>query len=677
MGRSRQLGARLVALALVLAPRAASAADDEALDDDVLVRGRTAGGFVSRARLEDAPREITDAASLIEPLPGVHVRRLGADDSFATLSVRGTSSSQVAVYLAGVPLSGGADPTLDLATLPLWPGAQARVFRSFAPAALGRGSLGGTLVLDPPSPRAPKSTEVWAGVGSFGQRRLRIGDIRGEPGGLRVATGLSASRAGDDFDFVDPNATSRAGVDVFTTRQNAGHAAASGLVSIAMPLGREGDGAVTVTALAQGRRQELPGGIRNPTPLQQLDSSRLVSAVELSQRAGGGVLGVRGWGRREGLALRDGSDAFTVSAGGASRTDDAIVAAGGSVGWKARPGSDRSTIEVRLDGSGERYAPGSWQGAVAPPSARRTNGGLALDAETRLLASRALVLAASGRADTWHDTTADGEGRTVARPTGHLGVELAVGPAVLASHAGVLARPASFVERFGNRGAFLPQPDLRPESATTIDLGGRVGGKIAKAVRVDLESAAFATWAEDLIVFVNTGAYGRARAENIGDARLVGLESQLRVTAWRADLRVSYTALGTENGSECRFVLGRCERPPLPGRPTNDLVVDLAYQAGPLRLRYGLDVVSGIDTSRSGAEDLKVPARALHSLGARLAIPDVPGLTASLDIRNLFDLRAADYASAVGGTVRVPIGDLYQYPLPGRRLFFALRYTPR
>src|SRR5687768_9651557 len=82
---------------------------------DVLVKGRPlAAGFVSEAKMEDRPREITDAASLVEPLPGVHVRRLGADDSFATLSIRGSSSTQVAVYLAGVPLSGGADPTLDL-----------------------------------------------------------------------------------------------------------------------------------------------------------------------------------------------------------------------------------------------------------------------------------------------------------------------------------------------------------------------------------------------------------------------------------------------------------------------------------------------------------------------------------------------------------------------------------
>ena len=96
-------------------------------DEAVRVPGERAGAFVSEAREGSTPRELTDVGSLVATLPGVHVRRLGSDDSFATLSVRGTSSSQVAIVMAGVPLTGGADPTLDLAALPLWPGTRARV----------------------------------------------------------------------------------------------------------------------------------------------------------------------------------------------------------------------------------------------------------------------------------------------------------------------------------------------------------------------------------------------------------------------------------------------------------------------------------------------------------------------------------------------------------------------
>ena len=273
--------------------RARAAEPEEGDPDEVVVHGRDAGGFVSRATIEDAPREITDAASLLEPLPGVHVRRLGADDSFATLSIRGTGSTQVAVYLAGVPLTGGADPTLDLSTLPLWPGARARVFRSFAPAALGRGSLGGTLVLDTPSPRAPERTEVWAAAGSFGSRRMRIGDVHGDPDGVRIATGFSASRSDDDFTYLDPAATILTGHDVYATRGNSGARGGERprVRSRSRYARRPAPERSPITTLAQVRKQELPGTITRPSPFQRLDSNRLVSALELTLP--GGRRGVR------------------------------------------------------------------------------------------------------------------------------------------------------------------------------------------------------------------------------------------------------------------------------------------------------------------------------------------------------------------------------------------------
>lgn len=637
------------------------AEDDGSNTDEVVVRGRRGGGFVSEARLDDAPREVTDAASLVAPLPGVHVRRLGADDSFATLSVRGTSSTQVSVYVAGVPLSGGADPTLDLATLPLWPGANARVYRSFAPAALGPGSLGGTLVLDPPSPRAAPRTDVWAAAGSFGSRRLRIGDLRGDPDGFRIATGVSASRSDDDFSYLDPLATAARGSDVVATRTNAGHAAAAGLASFALPIDfGTRKGALTSTTLAQVRRQELPGTITSPTPSARLDSTRLVSALELRFPIDRGTLGVRTWGRREGLAITDSKEDAARTLG-PTHTDDTILALGTSIGVRGRP-SRGTEIEARVDVAAERFAPGTWIGALPPPGASRKTAGVALDTSTRF-AEIALV-SASGRLDTWSDQSDGGTSSTEARPTGHLGVELEAGPVTIASHGGVLARPPSFVERFGNRGAFLGSPTLTPESATTIDLGARFAHRFGK-LRLELESAGFATFASDLIVFVYQGADGRSKATNIGKAHLYGLESQARTRFYRADVRISHTAIATVN--EATF-----GAPPLPGRPEHDVVFDAAYTVGPVRLRYGLDVVTGIRADLTGR--IVVPDRALHSAGARVEIPYAPGLSIALDVRNLFDLRVVEYPGAIG-PVRAPASDLYQYPLPGRSFLVSARWT--
>lgn len=624
-------------------------------EEEVRVRGTPqAGGFVSRAKLEDAPREITDTASLIEPLPGVHVRRLGADDSFATLSVRGTSSTQVAVFLAGVPLTGGADPTLDLATLPLWPGAQVRVFRSFAPASLGRGSLGGTLVLDPPSARAKKQTEVSAAVGSYGSRRIRVGDVRGDEDGIRVSTALSASRSDDDFGYLDPDSTLAQGKEVFVTRRNAGHAQASGLASIAIPMSA---GALTITTLAQARKQELPGTITFPTTDHELDSTRIVQALELTTTTG---FGVRAWGRRDHLAIHA-SEATARRTFGPRETDDAIISAGASAGWKGRP-TETSTLEARIDGSGERFAPGAWVGAAQPPAARRTNTGLAVDASLR--AAERTTIAASARGDLWFDSSDDGSSASETRPTAHAGIEQGAGPFVLASHAGVTTRPASFVERYGNRGAFLGNASLRPESATTIDAGARTTTKVGP-VRLNAELAGFATWADDLIVFVATGAYGQAKAVNIGSARLYGVESFFQAAALDFDLRVAHTALSTINESE----IGR---PPLPGRPEHDVVFDLGWERGPVRLRYGFDVVVGMTADRTGS--IPVPDRTLHQAGVRVKAP-VRGLSFSFDVRNLFDDRIGRYPNSQGGTDPYPIGDLFEYPLPGRRFLATARWV--
>jgi len=633
--------------------------------EEVTVRGDPVGDWASRADERTSARELTDAASLVEPLPGVHVRRFGADDAFTTLSIRGSSSNEVAVLLAGVPLTGGADPTLDLATLPLWPGAVARVHRSFAPAALGPGSLGGTLVLEPPRPTSPPATDVWAAAGSFGTGRIRVGDLRDVGSGARVVTAVSASRASDDFTYLDPIA-STPGHDVYVARDNAGHAAANALASWAVPVswGRSSSGGnLAVTALAQARRQELPGTALAPTPFARLETDRELASAELSGAAGYGAWSVRGWGRREGLHLRDvvGSPAL-----GPSRADDSIVAAGGSVGWRGRPTQDVG-IEARVDGSGERFEPGVHEGGVPPPGATRASVGAAIDAEWQ--AAPAVAVAGSGRMDAWKDAASDGTGDGELRPTGHVGVEDTLGPVTLAAHGGATARPPSFVERYGDRGAFIGDPSLRPESAWTVDAGARVSHRLGDA-KGAIEAVGFATWAEELITFVPAGAYGRAKATNIGRARLVGVEVDARAAVGPLEVRASYAWLVTTDEAACAAVTRGCERPPLPARPEHDLVADAVVRIGPASARAGLDVASGMYADRTGS--ISVPARVLTSAGVRLDVAS--GVRVAIDVRNVFDVRAGTY-DGVLGPVREPIGDFYQYPLPGRSVLVSVRFT--
>jgi len=673
-GRGRQSLLFVVVVAVSATRESASFADEPAVPattdelEEVRVHGSSAGGFSSRATIEDSPREVTDLASLVEPLPGVHVRRLGAEDSFATMSIRGSSSNEVVIILAGVPLTGGADPSLDLGTLPLWPGAHARVYRTFAPAALGPGSLGGTLALDPPTAGGAAHTEEWGAVGSFGAARLRIGDVREMDGGLRVATALSASRADDDFSYYDPTH------GAFATRQNNGHAAANGLLSVALPVpwGGGAEGTFTVTTLLQARHQELAGNILSPTPFSTLDSNRELLVLELTRGAERGSWYLRGWGRRDDLEL---SNPLLAAATQPRHTDDGILALGGALGWRGRIAHDVH-LDARLDSTGERYAPGTY---VPVPStgqpAGATRGSAGGGADLGWDVSRGSTVTASGRLDALSDQSDGSPSRGEVHPTAHLGGETSLGPATFAAHGGALARPPSFLELYGNQGAVVGNAKLQSESAWSVDAGGHVGTR--GPIRVDAELAGFATWAQNLILFVAYGAQNVV-ATNIGKARIFGAEADVRAQVYGLELRAAYTALLTFNDAECVNAPPGCTAPPLPGRPANDVVADVSYKLGPATFRYGVDVVSGIRADEAGTTE--VPARALHSVGAHLDVPGVRGLRVGFDVRNLFDLRTVTYAGVLGANGQPtastePIGDLYAYPLPGRSVLFTARWV--
>jgi outer membrane receptor protein involved in Fe transport len=137
-------------------------------------------------------------------------------------------------------------------------------------------------------------------------------------------------------------------------------------------------------------------------------------------------------------------------------------------------------------------------------------------------------------------------------------------------------------------------------------------------------------------------------------------------------LRASYTGLATRNLSECVGKTGVCVAPPLPGRPEHDVVADVAYQLGPVRPRYGGDVVEGMHADRSAT--IPVPVRVLHSTGVRVDVPHVRGLRVGFEIRNLFDLRVATYADVLGESKR-GIGDSFDYPLPGRTMMLTVRWV--
>ncbi|WP_218920224.1 TonB-dependent receptor domain-containing protein [Chondromyces crocatus] len=628
---------------------------------EVTVRGDASGGYTTRATVDESPRAPLDAAAVLAGLPSVHVRRLGADGSFGTLSVRGAASSQVGVFLAGIPLTSAADPSLDIGSLPLWPGASFRVHRGFAPAALGTtGYLGGVLAIEPPSAAARERTTWWTAAGSFGALKLRVGETR-RTGPVTVAAGLSAGRADNAFPFelADPIT----GAPRPLTRSNAGYRSVSGLARVSVDLGW---GSVGALVFGDVRRQGLPGAAESPTTVSRLDLTRVAVGVDAIARTGAqSAARALVWVRREGSVFSDPLGELDPLRPGA-HVEEAIEAAGAQLGWRGHP-LDSLSVGVVVDGRAEKFSPG----ALAQIEAQRLAGGAGVDAVWRPHLPRLgspLAVTATARVDTRRDE-AEGNPSAELAPSGHVGAMLTLTPAaVLAVHAGALRRSPGFVELYGNRGTLRGDPTLRPERALSMDAGlqGEVG---TGQVRLSYEAVGFATAARDLIAFVPLGR-STFRAENLDRGTLLGAELLVTLSARRLRTSISYTLLSARNTGDDPLTTGR----PLPGRPAHDLAYDAAYRLGPVVLRYNLDAVAGTTVDEGGT--VVLPPRVLHGVGAALDVPWLPGVQASIDVNNLFDLRVLHTGSALTTrAVALPLSDFLGFPLPGRAVWATLQWS--
>jgi iron complex outermembrane receptor protein len=104
-------------------------------------------GFVAMVDLSKRTGRVEDLPAVLSQLVGVRVTQYGGLGSFATVSIRGSSSSQVRTFLDGVPID---DPYLGLtniADLPLGGVDRVEVYRGFSPPSLGGSAIGGALQL--------------------------------------------------------------------------------------------------------------------------------------------------------------------------------------------------------------------------------------------------------------------------------------------------------------------------------------------------------------------------------------------------------------------------------------------------------------------------------------------------------------------------------------------------
>lgn len=599
----------------------------------------------------------TDLAALVDQAPGTRILRLGGLGDWSAVSIRGSSLRSVTVALDGIPLNPDGAEAINLAELPLSGFSRVDVWRGNAPIAFGTGPMGGVVDL---ITRAPSASASIAGGSHLSTRLAAVGGHASASGVSSLVVADAFATRGDFRYFDDGSTLYDTHDDAILRRKNNDKTQLVGLARV------HRDGAIDWTGLATGlvRDEGLPGPVGAPTVAARLATTRVLGA--LSARAGDADRSItaRAWGlgRRETLDDREGE--IGVSA----QWNDAIAgSAGVHVDGIAIPAVG-TTLRASVEGRGDAMKTVSRLDGVASGTDRRGAfvGALAADQ-----AFGAFTVSPAVQAGAWTAAGADGK-VPIASVDPRLGVRWGVGPTVaIKANAGRYLRPPDTTELFGDRGAMVGNPDLRPERGLSADLGAVWQRDHTASVEV----SAFGVRATNLIAWSQNGQ-ATFVAKNLGRADVAGVElgGTAEIAAW-LDLRGSATRTWSVNRSTNPIYAGNA----LPRSPAWDVDGAVSARRGPVRASWTLSATAG--NYWDATNWYATPARVLHgaSIGATLPGRNAPDV--SFDVMNvggrLSALVPANPLDARSPDVPQAITDFGGFPLAGRTAMLTVRWGPR
>jgi outer membrane cobalamin receptor len=661
---------------------------DETESDDVMVvtGTRTAGpnpqetsAQVTVIELDGSLPVGSEIADVVETAAGIHVQRLGGVGDWSTVSIRGSTARQVAVFLDGVPLNPDGATTVNLSELPTTALARVEIYRGHAPAEFDAAPIGGVIHLV--TPDEPKSMGLSVTTGSHDTHRVGAnGAASGRAAGWDVDTWVAAEGLATegDYRYFDNRATLYNLFDdrfVERTNNDKGQVNLLGRLRAA----RE-QVSISLTHGILNRNEGIPGPGIAPALGTRLETSRNLNALQVVIQPSWGRVKIQGW-----QIARD------------ELWDDRAGEIGPGAQWEEREMSTRGilahtewllsehlvpglTTSLRFDRTQLRdllteqnEAPLRRRAWSASPSVRtyllhdqvQMDGTLAIQGLHNQAMGEVPYADFTGslRPDESTLITAMPRGGVLWRPVPVLAIK---------ANAGRYLRPPDFTELFGDRGTIVGNPDLQPERGTQIDLGARV--VLDGPITAIIEVAGFHNRSENMIAFVQNSQQ-TMRPINLGQASLMGLEAAARLVLFDwVESHTSATRTWSENQSEAKAYRGN----QLPGVPQWEVHQSTALTLGPwARMGHSLSYTDGNYWDRTNW--YRAAPRTIHGLFAR-ARPLPGGPELEMEVRNLFDhlvertprnpLDPQDKAMVLQG-----LDDFHGYPLAGRTVLFSLRWS--
>jgi outer membrane receptor protein involved in Fe transport len=612
------------------------------------------------------PRSAEDLPQLISELPGVTVTRYGSYGSLATLSLRGSSPNQVAVYVDGVPLNSSVVGTVDLGLVPLTGISRIEVYRGSSPLAFGSSAMGGVVSL---TSEGPDATGVagHAGTGSFGTW-MGGGKLAWVGRRLTVVTRASRFESDADFPYHNDNRTlSVSGDDEELRRQNNRLEQTDAALHATLALGNRRRLALAAAYLDRDQGLPARGSDRSYAAVLRRRRGYVSLSYDGNDDLGTGSR-VHAVGYLLGADQRF-SDPLREIYFRANTSHERSLTVGATA-LASRPLGDHFGLSTMLDARHEGYSPHADGVADRRPPGSRQFGAAGVAANFWLSPlGHESEITATVRAEVAHDSISPvdplGNSSGVAQPTtevlpvARLGLVTHVtGRLRLRANGGSYARLPTLSERYGNGGTLRGNPLLVPERGETADLGTTY---FRQGVNGDwdlaLDAAVFAARSRQLIELLDLGYY--AGYANVARSRSWGgeLAAAARVLRY-VQLRVQATYIRATDRS-----IASDDPHQLPHQPTLRAYLRPELRGVPLGRSLELGAYGDLDLTSSRFADpanlIRQPGRRIYGAGASLAC-------APLGLRVIFSAYNLGSETA---------SDALEFPLPGRSFFLTLEFA--
>ncbi|MDR1045637.1 MAG: TonB-dependent receptor plug domain-containing protein, partial [Candidatus Adiutrix sp.] len=175
-------------------------------------------GAVSVIVPDDFKGEQKKLPRYLQMVPGLHVEQRGGEGQFSTVTMRGSTSAQVNVYVDGVPQNIGGEGAVDLSLITLSNVARIEVYRGYVPVRFSGAPIGGVINIVTKKPLGFGGAAS-AGIKSL-QGRTADATVTGPLFGGSLLLGLHRDQSHGDFkyEYMDGNLHPDCGSTVSCTR---------------------------------------------------------------------------------------------------------------------------------------------------------------------------------------------------------------------------------------------------------------------------------------------------------------------------------------------------------------------------------------------------------------------------------------------------------------------------